>query len=219
VSYGSPEVPIAALIAWSTLILNTLLCDPMLLMLVVLRLLGELREASEHDALTGLLNRRGMRAALDKLARAQGNAAQHPTAVLLIDVDHFKAVNDRHGHEIGDKVLVTVGNVLGTAGADHMHAVRWGGEEFCVVAANMERAAAVDLAERIRTRFNEASRQIPELSDGVTISVGVAAATVDTISGVMNLVSAADTALYAAKNAGRNRVEVAVGCAPQRVAA
>jgi diguanylate cyclase (GGDEF)-like protein len=137
----------------------------------------------------------------------------------LIDVDHFKAVNDRHGHEIGDKVLVTVGNVLGTADADNMHAVRWGGEEFCVVAANMERAAAVDLAERIRTRFNEASRQIPELSDGVTISVGVAAATVNTISGVMNLVSAADTALYAAKTAGRNRVEVAVGGAPQRVAA
>jgi len=219
VSYGSPEVPIAALIGWSTLMLNTLLCDPMLLMLVVLRLLGELREASEHDALTGLLNRRGLRAALDKLASAQGNAARRPMAVLLIDVDHFKAVNDRHGHEIGDKVLVTVGNVLGTANADHMHAVRWGGEEFCVVAANMERAAAVDLAERIRTRFNEASRQIPELSDGVTISVGVAAATVDTISGVMNLVSAADTALYAAKNAGRNRVEVAVGGAKQRVAA
>ena len=208
VSFGSPEIPIAAVIAWSALMLNTLACDPMLLMLVVLRLLGELREASEHDALTGLLNRRGLRTVLDSFA-SDGGAGQRLMSVLLIDVDHFKAVNDEHGHDIGDKLLVAAGEVLGTIDAAHLHAVRWGGEEFCVVAGNTDGAAAIALAERIRTRFNEASRRIPQLSAGVTVSVGVAAGIVETGSGVMKLVSDADAALYAAKNAGRNRVELA----------
>jgi diguanylate cyclase (GGDEF)-like protein len=209
VSFGAPEVPWSSLIAWSSLFLNTLVCDPMLLILVALRLVGELREASEHDALTGLLNRRGMHAVLDKLTPAADHAATQEASVLLFDVDHFKAVNDRHGHDVGDQLLAVAGEVLGAVDTADVHAARWGGEEFCVVAPNMERRVAAELAERIRIRFHEASRRIPQLAPGVTISVGVAAGSANSTAGILSLVSAADAALYAAKQAGRNRVEMA----------
>jgi diguanylate cyclase (GGDEF)-like protein len=163
-----------------------------------------LRAHSERDALTGLANRRQFR----EVMRVRGGERAFRGALLMVDVDHFKRVNDHHGHVAGDRVLVEVARRLGAAMRADDLVARWGGEEFLVFAPNVEGAELDQLAERVRVAMN----QDPVLMDNgtaieTTVSIGYAAFPLPashlpvTWEQAVNL---ADLSLYTAKNHGRN---------------
>jgi diguanylate cyclase (GGDEF)-like protein len=164
--------------------------------------LAETRAAS--DALTGLPNRR---AADDTIKRMVAHAGRtlNPLSVLLVDLDHFKQINDRHGHEHGDEALAAVGNALaGTLRASDF-AARFGGEEFLVLLPECGREEARQVAEKLRFAIRELDLQ----SGRVTASFGVASLP-DDATDAEGLLRKADRALYAAKQAGRDRVAQAL---------
>jgi diguanylate cyclase (GGDEF)-like protein len=178
---------------------------------LVRRLAAEARE----DALTGLLNRRGFEERLSvEVSRAQRDRAG--LAVVMLDLDRFKAVNDRDGHEMGDRVLARVGALLLAAVRAGDIAARIGGEEFVLVLPRAGAAEAARLAERVRALSagpeGRASRGVPA-GAALTLSVGVAAAVAPADPAV--LLEQADRALYAAKAAGRDRVVVDAGPAAE----
>lgn len=165
--------------------------------------------AAFTDVLTGLPNRRY---ALDLMARfwATSIRTRQPIACLLVDIDHFKRVNDTHGHDVGDHVLCEVGSVLRKAVRTSDVVCRLGGEEFIVVCPATDQQAASVCGERVRASV--AANVIPfrSVEHRVTVSVGAAALT--PTGGVPeDLVKAADEGVYEAKKSGRNRV-----CAPKR---
>jgi diguanylate cyclase (GGDEF)-like protein len=165
------------------------------------RLVSQLSTEARVDPLTGLWNRRAFGERLDtESARAVRESA--PLAVVAFDIDHFKRVNDVHGHEVGDRVLKWVAEILAheTRGADIT--ARVGGEEFVVVLPGTGIVGAQEFAERVR-RAVAAGGGPAEL----TISAGVAASVPRSVD--HGLVDAADRALYAAKRGGRNAVHVA----------
>ena len=164
-----------------------------------------LRRLATRDELTGLLNRRE----LDRILEDEQERALrfgHPLAVLMIDVDHFKAVNDSHGHPAGDAVLREIARRL-TAQVRKVDRVgRYGGEEFVIVLVQTDRTAALELAERIRGAVaRDAILATKTLALNITMSIGVAVLPEDGKS-ASALIAAADKALYAAKGGGRNRV-------------
>jgi diguanylate cyclase (GGDEF)-like protein len=128
----------------------------------------------------------------------------------MTDLDNFKAVNDEHGHPVGDTVLRRFARLLEGSVRDVDVAARWGGEEFLLILPGTDAEGAARLAERIRARLEETTLLTPE---GVlivaTASFGVASAGEDGAASAERLVAAADAALYAAKRAGKNRVEQA----------
>ncbi len=158
---------------------------------------GHKREA-ETDALTGLLNRR----ALFNNARRTLNA---PAALIIFDIDHFKQINDLHGHPTGDEVLRVFGEILLQSSRPDDLAIRVGGEEFAVLLPNSTTAIAVIVAEGIRNRF--ARRQFLSASGGFqsTVSAGIASVEVG-IANLDILLRDADRALYEAKGNGRDRI-------------
>jgi diguanylate cyclase (GGDEF)-like protein len=162
------------------------------------KLVARLTVESRIDPLTGLLNRRGLeeRFAVE-LARAKRD--QRSLSVVAVDVDHFKRVNDEHGHQAGDRALVWLASMLceHTRGADIV--ARVGGEEFVIVLPGADGPSTLELAERLRAAIADGDAEIP-----FTISAGVASALAP--STAHTLLGAADRALYAAKHAGRNRV-------------
>ena len=162
------------------------------------------------DALTGLENRRAMYLRLDQafLAAASGR----PSAALLLDIDHFKAVNDRHGHELGDQVLQAVGALLDSecAASDRgSTAARWGGEEFLILLPGADEQEAQWFAERLLESVR-AARLPGELR--LTMSIGVAFG--GQAASVSAWLAQADAQLYHAKREGRDRVRVAQVPAP-----
>jgi diguanylate cyclase (GGDEF)-like protein len=166
---------------------------------------ARLQELSMTDELTGLYNQRWLHTRLEEeYARAQRH--ETPLAVLMLDVDHFKRVNDSHDHLFGSAVLRRVGDLLrqGVRGIDV--AVRYGGDEFCVVLPQTNLAGAVAVAERLRASICRANVGDEETPYKLTISIGVAAlAECESVDG-RSLLKQADKALYAAKGSGRNRV-------------
>ncbi|MBP2368863.1 GGDEF domain-containing protein [Pseudonocardia parietis] len=184
-----------------------------LLVLEQTTLVRQLEAQADTDAKTGLLNpvawRRRTRQMLER-SRRTGRA----TAVLILDLDHFKAVNDRHGHLAGDDVLQAVARVLTEEVRDHDLAGRFGGEEFVVALGGLRpddvvSGRACDVAERIRRRVGSLAvdtRTAGRVS-ALSVSVGVAASP-DHGDDVDALLAAADTALYEAKHGGRNRIRV-----------
>ena len=164
---------------------------------------AEIRAAT--DGLTGLPNKRAVTDAL-KRTFAQAATTQAPLALLLLDLDHFKQVNDQRGHAVGDQVLANVGATLRSVLRARDFAGRNGGEEFAVLLPDTEIGAALEIAERVRATVAEIS--LPGTDVSVTASIGVAgfpgqASTLD------RLVRLSDAALYLAKRQGRNRVELA----------
>lgn len=161
----------------------------------------ELERASITDALTGLFNRRRLEEAFaHELERSR--RYDHPLSLIISDIDHFKSVNDTHGHQVGDEVLVAIAGLLrcGVRAVDTVG--RWGGEEFLIVCPNTDAAGAAALAEKLRAAM--ATAELPGIGSG-TASFGVAR--VNPGEDFKEAVGRADTALYRAKVNGRNRVE------------
>jgi diguanylate cyclase (GGDEF)-like protein len=180
--------------------------------LLVARLVGRLRQLSLEDPLTGLLNRRALETALQREweRTLRGHGA---FAVLALDLDHFKRVNDVHGHAGGDRVLREVAQRVRVTLRKTDIAARTGGEEFVVIVPGADEAAARAMAERLRENI---ARQPIAMAAGavrVTTSVGVALAGVADRHPERPL-ERADAALYAAKRAGRDRVHVAGEAVP-----
>ncbi len=163
-----------------------------------------LEHAAMTDLLTGLPNRR---AGLDALGRAWSAAQRTGQAVaaLMIDVDHFKAVNDCHGHAVGDLVLREVAQAIQAAARRHDRVSRMGGEEFLLVCHDADPQMALLAAERLRHMVAALGIRLGDAEVHITISIGVASREAH-MRTADELVSGADKALYAAKHAGRNRV-------------
>jgi diguanylate cyclase (GGDEF)-like protein len=208
ITFASPELPLANLIAWGGAYLNCIVGNAMLFLLVALRLVNELRRIAERDALTDLLNRRGMRLHFDALLQRQKQDLRS-IGILLLDIDHFKAINDTYGHDVGDKVLSVMGDVLRRTNFPGATASRWGGEEFCIVVENPTRDSLVYLAEKIRSKFHHATASLEELSTGRTVSIGIASAIANARFDIGNIISVADAQLYQAKRSGRDRIMIA----------
>jgi diguanylate cyclase (GGDEF)-like protein len=158
-----------------------------------------LKQVAERDALTGVYNRRMGEAVLEELLRSSQSVG-----LILCDVDHFKRVNDGHGHLVGDQVLQTVAQCLQTHLRKQDLLMRWGGEEFLVVVMGEDAKELMQLAERLRSTI--ASQPIPSIGN-VTASFGVALR--QPLEQLNQLFDRADQALYQAKNAGRNQVMLA----------
>lgn len=159
------------------------------------------------DPLTSINNRRFFDQRIEEeVTLAHRNKT--PLSCLFIDLDHFKNINDNHGHQAGDIVLKEVANVLADAMRTSDVLARYGGEEFVILLANTERNAAYEIAERIRKKVEESSFNVAENKHlSVTMSIGLAVLDQDsTVKTTKQLLSAADHAVYAAKVSGRNRI-------------
>jgi two-component system cell cycle response regulator len=155
----------------------------------------ELDQVSRTDHLTGLANRRHVEEQLRSVL-ASALRHDHPAAVLVIDVDHFKSINDQRGHAAGDQVLMQIASTLAAAVRTEDILGRWGGEEFIVVAAETGCEAAAVLGERLRAAVAAAAPVTVSIGGACTTEVG------------LRLVDVADANLYKAKAAGRNKVLV-----------
>ena len=156
------------------------------------------------DDLSGLYNRRHFRTLTQN--EISSSIRYHlPLSLLMIDLDHFKAVNDTHGHDMGDKVLVAVANSIRKVIRKPDIPGRIGGEEFAILLPNTYLEGALALAERLRRESEEIT--IPTSKVPVTITISIGVAYLDTGDAIDNLLKKADQALYQAKNLGRNRVE------------
>jgi diguanylate cyclase len=173
------------------------------------RLRGELelvQGLAVTDPLTGLLNRRGF----DHQVERVGQGSMQGCTLLILDIDHFKAINDAHGHLLGDKVIIAVANVLRGCIGERGSIARIGGEEFAVLLSHTSSAGGVELAERIRAAVERGKIRRGDTDESigsVTISVGLA--TGGDNEAFEAMIARADRALYQAKSAGRNRVSVA----------
>jgi diguanylate cyclase (GGDEF)-like protein len=165
------------------------------------------KTASMVDQLTGVANRRGFTADCAKLAAAQAERPK-PTAVLVADLDHFKSINDRFGHNIGDRVIVAFADTAKAALCDGDVIGRLGGEEFALVLRDVGPEQALRVADAIRTSFADVAATIEGRPVYGTASLGLVVSS-DPVLDLGGLMQAADQALYRAKERGRNRVEVA----------
>lgn len=166
-----------------------------------------LRFHAEHDSLTGVLNRRAIRDVLRReLARCRRES--QTLGVMLIDVDHFKRINDRYGHGAGDAALVTVVQRISSTLRPYDLIGRYGGEEFLVIAPGCDLELTRKLAERILRAVSDESVDLGNSAVQLTLSLGATLGTAD--SDPEFLVAAADSAMYQAKRDGRNRVEISL---------
>jgi diguanylate cyclase (GGDEF)-like protein len=165
------------------------------------------RTAAMVDPLTGIANRRSFLQDAAQLAKRHG-ANPRTTAVLLIDLDHFKSINDRFGHALGDRVLEIFADAARQSVRSSDLLGRLGGEEFAAVLRDTSRDKAVGLAERIRESFAHAAQEVDNRPIYATVSIGLVHCQEAALD-VAELLAQADQALYIAKERGRNRVEVA----------
>ncbi|MBC7784584.1 MAG: diguanylate cyclase, partial [Burkholderiales bacterium] len=169
------------------------------------RMEDELRRLATTDPLTGALNRRAGQVLLGNVFRSAHLGDRRP-AVVMIDIDHFKAINDHHGHEAGDRALCALVTICQGVVGHRGSLVRWGGEEFLIILASTQTEEALTLAEELRVAIEAAETETRGGKIVMTASFGIA------IGGANseNLIHRADTALYAAKIGGRNRVVLSV---------
>jgi diguanylate cyclase (GGDEF)-like protein len=176
----------------------------------IVELQGDLLRKASHDDLTGVFNRR-MSSELLRREHARAQRDQRPLSVAMLDIDHFKRVNDEHGHQVGDAVLEEVARRI-TASLRTNDAVgRYGGEEFLLIMPDCDAPSARSIAERVRAAI--AATAIPGLDRLVqtTVSIGVATGAPPCLPPFETLTRDADAALYDAKRRGRNRVETSAG--------
>lgn len=169
-----------------------------------------LSEVSARDTLTGLYNRWYV---IDKIEAEINRSLRHgsPMSLMMLDIDHFKRINDTYGHPAGDRVLQSVGKLLRESCRVYDVPGRYGGEEFCVLLPETKLGSTPVVAERIRQRLEMTELDVEGSSVAVTASIGVAsidAGEVDAALSPAALIDRADRALYSAKHRGRNRVEL-----------
>lgn len=168
-----------------------------------------MRTAAGTDSLTGLMNRRRMTERMAEEA-ARARRSQQPLSAVLIDIDHFKSINDEHGHAQGDWVIRRVADTLRTGIREVDFVGRWGGEEFVILLPDTDVQAAAELAERIRrTVRTQLCRHVSNDQRHVTITAGVS--TLRSLESIEATLHRADVALYDGKRAGRDRVVVGEG--------
>ena len=163
------------------------------------------KTAAMTDHLTGLFNRRGFLEAAEKLIEKQRKEGQ-PVSVMMFDLDHFKSINDRFGHEAGDDALVAFGETVSSSMRVHDIVGRLGGEEFAAILPGGSETAAM-VGERVRSAFELRGYEIAGHVMNATVSIGIAQAPADAVR-ISELLSRADRALYAAKTSGRNRISI-----------
>ena len=161
----------------------------------------ELTKLAHTDPLTGLMNRRHFRLLADQEFTRAARTHQQ-LLMMMLDIDHFKQVNDTHGHDIGDQALVAIADVLRNGIRDMDILARWGGEEFLVLLPETDMAGALPIAERIRQQVSQI--KLPKIPEGLTISIGMCEAKPG--MELKAVTSLADEALYQAKASGRNRI-------------
>jgi diguanylate cyclase (GGDEF)-like protein len=175
-----------------------------LILMVMWRYAERLRRLSTLDALTGALNRAG----LEMQGKRTGLRAQRggrSLAVIMIDVDYFKVINDTYGHPVGDEVLRHLARLLRLELRPHDLLARFGGEEFVLVLDGVDHVQALSVAERLRARIEYEMVELDKLSVRYTASMGVVCSDQHDYD-LIRLISAGDAAMYEAKRAGRNRV-------------
>jgi diguanylate cyclase (GGDEF)-like protein len=177
-------------------------------------LLTQFQRDARTDVTTGLATKRWWRTIAEQyLERAR--AGHGTVGVLLLDLDHFKAINDTYGHPTGDLVLREIAIALRDEVREQDVCGRWGGEEFAIVVPNVPTMEHLgQLADRIRRRVPRVAVVLPDrdtVISEVTVSIGCAIYPAEHLTGVDDVLVATDTALYRAKQAGRNRVELATG--------
>ncbi|QDZ29458.1 biofilm regulation diguanylate cyclase SiaD [Noviherbaspirillum sp. UKPF54] len=165
-----------------------------------------LKEASTKDALTGIGNRRMLMERL-KAETARAERLGRPLVLAILDVDHFKSINDEHGHEAGDKALVELARVIESSVREYDSCGRWGGEEFLIIMPEIGADEAVNMIERVHAAVGALRVRAGQAQICVTASFGIAERRQG--ESISETINRADAALYAAKHAGRDRYEVA----------
>ncbi|HEY9576833.1 MAG TPA: GGDEF domain-containing protein, partial [Pseudobacillus sp.] len=160
---------------------------------------SDFQQQSSTDPLTGLHNRRAMTNCLSQLATNQS-----PFSIILLDIDHFKKVNDSYGHAVGDEVLVFLSHLMRETTREEDICCRYGGEEFLIILPKADLQLAEHLAEKLRSRLE---KSISPTGKSITISAGVSSFP-DDATAPNELINLADQCLYKAKQTGRNRVIV-----------
>jgi len=174
----------------------------------IVELEEKLRVQATHDSLTGLLNRGAiMERLVMEIERAGRDGA--PLSIAMVDIDHFKNVNDTCGHAAGDAVLCRIARKLRETIRPYDFIGRYGGEEFIFVLPNCDTSMAIGIAERLRRSVASEAVEAEASVVRITVSVGVAQAQLDEIFDAESLIRSADAALFKAKEAGRNKVESA----------
>ena len=179
---------------------------PSIVWLVLRRLTDELRAMAAHDPLTRLLNRRGLLEGLQAHFRSRTAGPAH---LLIVDIDHFKHINDSYGHQVGDTVLCHVADVLRETARQGDLTCRLGGEEFVVICLNTDAEGAMRLAERTRAAIENTEVMTAAAPGGpirCTVTIGISPGFADPQE-LDRAMQQADAALYRGKNAGRNRIE------------
>lgn len=170
------------------------------------RVTAELAKLADEDSLTGLANRR---AAERALRSALETPASQPFALLFIDIDRFKAINDRFGHGMGDRVLRECAQLMRQGSRSQDVAARWGGEEFLLILLGADPIRAAEIAERLRAAVERFDWTALDRSLSVTLSIGLASSGEASARDPSALLALADARVYAAKKDGRNRVVAA----------
>jgi two-component system chemotaxis response regulator CheY len=173
----------------------------------IINLEHRIQELANTDTLTGLLNRRAfMKRIMQEISRVQRE--KNPLSLILIDIDHFKYVNDTYGHQVGDLVLQRFAGQLTTSARPYDCLGRYGGEEFVVCLPGATGLQAVSVAERIRVQIENMEIMLPDdtRSIRITASFGTACYAAGSVESLDLLIKNADDALYLAKDKGRNRV-------------
>ena len=183
--------------------------NAMLTVLVVARLFAQLQLLSHRDGLTGLLNRRAMQEALDAQMQ-RGRRSGEAFVLMMLDADHFKAINDQHGHAVGDLVLKHLSTLLHSGMREVDRLARFGGEEFLVLLPGVTLTDAIPVAERLRALV--AGTPLADSGMPITVSVSVSIGIAEwggVHEDLSRLLVRADAALYQAKQRGRDRVALA----------
>ncbi len=154
-----------------------------------------LRKAANTDNFAGIANRRVAERALHLFT-----TGQRRSAVMMVDIDHFKAINDQHGHDTGDRILQRIAEIMKSHIRVQDTVARWGGEEFLVIVETVTRNESASIAESLRNRVEQGTGETVK----TTISIGVAHS--DSGQTADQILKRADEGLYAAKNSGRNKV-------------
>jgi len=161
------------------------------------------RMEATTDPLTKLMNRRSFNQILERVWK-RFKEKNIPFSIAMLDIDHFKKINDTHGHDIGDKIIIALSEILRTSTSHRDVVARFGGEEFCVVLKNINRYSAKDIFERIRLEIENFSFHIGhEVYIKFTVSIGLVVNSDDSLEEIINQ---ADMMLYNAKNDGRNKL-------------